>query len=807
MTMNEPAHAIRSDIERRHLRVRGLVQGVGFRPFVHGLASTLGLTGHVCNSAAGVEIEVQGHPEALHAFERRLPREAPRNARIESIESSACSLHEEEDAFIIAASGSGRAATGIAPDTAVCAHCLEELFSPASRRYRYPFINCTHCGPRYTLTARLPYDRANTSMAEFTLCPPCAHEHDDPADRRFHAQPNACPSCGPEIRLLGADGRSPVTGDPLAETVARLRRGEIVAVKGLGGFHLVCDARNESAVAQLRIRKRREEKPFAVMAANPASLAGLAAVGADDLAILQSCERPVVLLRKTHECDPVFGGVAPGLSWIGVMLPYAPIHYLLFHEAAGRPAGTAWLDEPQPFALVCTSANVGGEPIVTANDEAFTRLAGIADAFLVHDREILVRCDDSVVRALPHAPRRPRPVTPFATVDTKGMAFIRRARGFTPAAIRLPRRGPSVLALGAQLKNTACLTREDAAFLSQHIGDLDNAAACRALEDTHAHLEHVLGVTPEVVACDLHPDFFSSRLAARIADARGIPLVMVQHHHAHIAAVAAEHGIEGPVLGLALDGVGLGTDGTAWGGELLRMDGASFARLGHFMRLPLPGGDHAAREPWRMAAAALHSLGRGHEIPARFADRAEAAPLAWMLESGTNCPPTSSAGRLFDAAAGLLGVLHTANFEGQAPMLLEGLAEAHGAAVPIHSGYAITQDLPFCSGDAGARDAPLQLDFTPLLDHLANERNAARGAAVFHATLIDGLAAWVRAAAIQSGLRDVVLAGGCFLNCILTRGLAARLEDTGLQVHLARQAPSNDGGIALGQAWVCIQGA
>jgi hydrogenase maturation protein HypF len=452
------------------------------------------------------------------------------------------------------------------------------------------------------------------------------------------------------------------------------------------------------------------------------------------------------------------------------MLPYTPLQYLLFHEFAGRPAGLGWTDSPQPLALVMTSANPGGEPLVTGEDEAQHRLAGIADAFVTHDREIAVRCDDSLVRSERGAP-----------------AFIRRARGYTPAAIKLPADGPSILATGAFLKNAVCVTRGDEAFLSQHVGDLDNAPTCRALEETATHLLRVLDVEPEIVAHDLHPDFHSTRFATAFACGCGIPAIGVQHHHAHIAAVVAEHGAGAPVLGLALDGVGLGADGGAWGGELLRADVGSMTRLGHLRALALPGGDRAAREPWRMAASALHALGRSDEIMRRF-DAPGAGTIAQMLERGVNSPPTSSAGRWFDAAAGLLRVRAVSAFEGQAPMLLEGLADRHGPVAPLASGWALGED--------GT------LDLLPLLAALADCDDAAFGAALFHSTLVAALAEWVRAAARRSGIDTVALGGGCFMNRLLATRLRAQLARLGLTVLEARQAPPNDGGLALGQAAV-----
>jgi hydrogenase maturation protein HypF len=510
------------------------------------------------------------------------------------------------------------------------------------------------------------------------------------------------------------------------------------------------------------------------MLANTASARPFAQVDSDAQAMLAAPQRPIVLLPKRAGCDDMLAGVAPGLAWLGVMLPYTPLQYLLFHEAAGRPAGVDWLGQPQPLALVMTSANPGGEPLVIGDGEALSRLAGIADAFVLHDRAIVTRCDDSVLR-----------------LDEGGAGFIRRARGYTPQAIALAGEGPSVLACGAYFKNTICYTRGDQAFVSQHIGELDNAATCAALEDVVERLGLLLRARPEVLAHDLHPDFFSSRFAADHAASLGLPLVAVQHHHAHIAAVMAEHRLAGEVLGLALDGVGLGSDGGIWGGELLRASALDFQRLGHLRELALPGGDKAAREPWRMGAAALFALGRGGEIRARYAGHPAARALPLMLASGVHAPPTSSCGRWFDAAAGLAGVRDTTAFEGQAAMLYEGLAAAHGAVAPLAGGHAVQED--------GT------LDLLPLLARLADEADAGFGAALFHATLAEALADWAWWAAQRTGLTRVCLGGGCFLNAVLSRALRANLRERGLDVFEARAVPPNDGGLALGQAWVARQ--
>ncbi|SCZ61069.1 hydrogenase maturation protein HypF [Thiohalomonas denitrificans] len=759
---------------RERIRVRGQVQGVGFRPFVYRLAGEAGLNGWVRNDSHGVLLEVQGDPAVIGKLAERLFSEAPPLARIDHLERCPVPLQGEQGGFTIHESERGAADTAVTPDAATCPACLAELFDPADRRYQYPFTNCTHCGPRYTITRAIPYDRSNTTMAAFPLCETCGREYRDPLDRRFHAQPNACPVCGPSLELYDAAGCRQ-NGDPIAATLARLKRGDVVAIKGLGGFHLACNARDREAVARLRCRKGREAKPLAVMAANAESLAGCVEWTEAEKALLTGSERPIVLLRKRSNTDSELAGCAPGVGWLGAMLPCTPIHYLLFHEAAGRPVDGAWLQAPWELLLVMTSANPGGEPLVIDNDEALRRLSGIADAWLMHDRPIAVRCDDSVMR-----------------VDAGGPAFIRRARGFTPQAISLPHTGPSTLAVGGYFKNTVCLTRGSEAFVSQHIGQLDSPANRDFLAEVVDHLCDVLRIRPEQVVHDRHDDLPGSQWAADYINRTGVKRVEVQHHHAHIAAVAAEHGVaDRPLLGLALDGVGAGDDGTAWGGELLRVEAGGYRRFGHLSTLPLPGGDRAAREPWRMGAAVLHRLGRGEAIPARF-EASAAGPIAEMLQRDVNCPETSSMGRWFDAAAGLLGVCPVMNYEGEAPMLLEGLAERHGAVAPLSDGFRL---------ESGT------LDLLPLLAELADIGDAGFGAALFHATLAEGLAAWAAAAADAEGIAEIVFGGGCFLNRTLSTGLRERLSDTGLRVLEARRLPPNDGGLSLGQAWVAIQQA
>lgn len=730
---------------RMRVRVRGSVQGVGFRPFVHGLARRYELTGFVANDAGGVVIEVEG--SRVDQFLSALNTEAPPLARVEAIETDPAPVTGERT-FAIARSIGGAVTTQIVPDAATCEACLDELFDPASRFHGYPFVNCTHCGPRYTITRRLPYDRPHTAMAGFVMCEDCARDYADPGDRRFHAEAIGCPRCGPRL------------SHPIEESVARVRRGDIVALKGLGGFHLVCDAHNEAAVAELRRRKQRDAKPLAVMVASTASLASIADASAAEAALLASPERPIVLVQSRGTLAP---SVAPGLKHLGVMLPYTPLHHLLFHAAAGAPTGRAWQNQPVELVLVATSANPGGEPLVIDNDEAHRRLGAIADLIITHDRPIVTRVDDSVMAIADAAP-----------------AFIRRARGHVPRPIMLAREVARVLAVGGQLKTTVTVTRGREAFVSQHIGDLDTAESVCFFEETVAHMLSILDVEPSAVAHDLHPDFATTRFA----EAFGAPTIGVQHHHAHIAAIVAEQGIDEPVLGVALDGYGFGSDGGNWGGELLLVDGAECSRLGHFLPLPMPGGDLAAREPWRMAAAVLHALGRGDEIKSRFPERSMASRLAAMLAGGQN-PTTSSAGRLFDAVAGLLGVYRSQRYEGQAAMELEALVVRPRV---LADGWSIASDV---------------LDLTPLLRSLAaRDLDPVVGAELFHGTLAAAIADWVAAAAQRTGVAQVALGGGCFLNRVLTDTLMTALRARRLVPLVARALPPNDGGLSLGQAWV-----
>ena len=715
------AVASQSTLERRRLHITGVVQGVGFRPFVHGLADRHGLAGFVLNDGDGVVIEAEGPPELIDRFTGALRDDAPPLARVESVTAVALPARGER-AFAIAPSLRAAGTAIVPPDTATCDACLRELWDPANRRYRYPFVNCTHCGPRLTIVRAVPYDRANTTMAGFQMCADCRREYEDPSDRRFHAEPIACPACGPRLSM------------PLEEAVALLRDGAVLAIKGLGGWHLACDAGNERAVATLRARKHREDKPFALMAAHPGALAH---VDAEEDELLRSLARPIVLLRR-REGAPVAPSVAPQTPWLGVMLPYTPLHHLLVHDFGG--------------CLVMTSGNRSDEPIAVADDDAHERLAAIADAFLGHDRSIHRRCEDSVVRPQ------------FA---------VRRSRGFAPGALRLPVPAPRpVVAAGAELKATFCVARGADAFLSPHLGDLDSHLARRAFRDDMSLYLDMLGVEPAVIAHDLHPDYASTAWALDQPAER----IAVQHHHAHAAACLAEHGEHGPALALVFDGTGYGTDGTLWGGELLRCDLASFERVAHLEPVPLPGGEAAIREPWRAAAAYLERASR---------------PVPWgrwplvRQSLAVNAPLSSGMGRLFDAVAALLGVRETVTYEGQAAIELERLAdrgEADAYTCEIGSGLIAGHELVAAA-----------------YDDLAAGRPRCQIAAAFH----EGVAAAAAAAVEQaSGPALVVLSGGSFQNLRLLRSVRARLEARGHRVLSHRRVPPNDGGISYGQAAV-----
>ncbi|WP_167406954.1 carbamoyltransferase HypF [Bradyrhizobium forestalis] len=731
------------DGRRLRLHVRGAVQGVGFRPYVYGLATRYRLGGFVANDPHGVIIEVEG--ERASDFVAALPREKPPLARIDEISVQPVGAVETAE-FCIRASEQGRVSTRIVADAATCKECLNELFDRTSRFFRYPFVNCTHCGPRYTIAERLPYDRPTTAMKRFAMCKACVDDYADPRSRRFHAEAVACPQCGPKL------------SHEIEDIAAAIAGRKIVAIKGLGGFQLLCDARDDAVVRRLRQRKQRDQKPFAVMVGSVEAVAEIAEADAGELALLETLPRPIVLMNSRQLLAPA---IAPGLSRIGVVLPVAPLHHLILDalNAAHKRGGESW-------AIVATSANPGGEPLLIDNSEAERRLAGIADLVVTHDRDIVTRADDSV-----------------AAVVAGQTQFIRRARGYVPEPVRLARAVPPFLSVGGALKSTVTITRGNEAFVSQHIGDLDSAEGIRFFEETVHHLLSTLDVEPVVIAHDLHPNMASTRFA----EASGTRLIAVQHHHAHAASVMAEHGVAGPALALVLDGFGHGSDGGNWGGELLSCEGAHFQRLGHLAPMKMPGGDRAAREPWRMAAGVLHALQRGETIATRFAAQPQAARLSVLLEQ-SGVPVTTSAGRLFDAAAGLLGLCPVQSYEGEAAMKLEALVRAPCIA---QDGWTIENGM-------------LSLD--PLLERIATGRiDPVVGAELFHGTFAAACIDWIGRAARETGITTVTLSGGCFLNAILARDIERGCVAAKLSPLLPRQVPPNDGGLSLGQAWIAAQ--
>jgi hydrogenase maturation protein HypF len=754
---------------RHRVRVTGVVQGVGFRPFVHRLATDLGLAGQVGNDAAGVLVDVEGGEAAVTTFESRLAAEAPALAHVEAVEVVALPLTGQQG-FRIAASAATGGRTFVSPDVATCDDCLAELRDPGDRRHRYPFVNCTNCGPRFTITERLPYDRPHTTMRDFAMCAACAAEYRDPADRRFHAQPVACPACGPRLAFDGPGGEVAGTEAALAAARAVLAGGGIVAVKGLGGYHLACDATSDRAVGELRRRKHRPGKPLAVMVASLDHAAALGDVGAAEAGALTGPARPVVLLRRRAGAR-LSDLVAPGSPHVGVMLPYAPLHHLL-------------LDPPTP--LVMTSGNRSEEPICFDDADARRRLAGITDAWLTHDRPIHVPCDDSVVR-----------------ITTTGELPLRRSRGHAPLPFRLPFPVPPLLAVGAELKNTFCLAAGRDAWLSQHIGDMGTVETLDAFERSTCQFTTLYGVTPEHLAADAHPGYHTRRWAERPGRP---PVVLVQHHHAHVAAVMVEHGL-GPdeqVIGMAFDGTGYGPDGTIWGGEVLVGGYGGCDRASQLRAVPLPGGDGAIRAPYRAALAHLRAAGVAWTPdlpPVAAAPAVELPLLGRQLDTGYRCVPTSSMGRLWDAVASIAGVRHTVSFEAQAAMELEALGEswlASGSPVP-----------PYVIADAGP-----ELDPRPLV--VAAARDAASGvppgaiAAGFHLAVAHLVAAVATRLASSHGLGRVALAGGVWQNALLDRLVHEALEGSGLEVLAARRVPPNDGGLALGQAavagWASLAG-
>ena len=743
------------------LTINGIVQGVGFRPFIYQLARRHGLAGEVANTTAGVSLVLEGPADRIQCFIDDLPRRKPPLAHIVEISTTPARVKGFTAFSIVKSRGSATRATLISPDVMVCDDCLAEMRDPADRRFGYPFINCTNCGPRYTIIDDVPYDRPKTSMRHFTMCTRCQAEYDDPDNRRFHAQPNACPVCGPRVTLCDAQGTAIETDDPIGDAARRIRDGRIVAVKGLGGFHLAVDAANDKAVMRLRERKHREEKPLALMCDSLARIRSIAQVNPAEERLLTSIQRPIVLLEKRAD-TPIAASVAPGNRCFGIMLPYAPLHHLLLDVGF--------------TALVMTSANLSEEPIAIDNAEALRRLGNIADDFLIHDRDIYLRSDDSIVR---HSAGFMRP--------------LRRSRGYVPVPVFLKDELPKVLACGAELKNTVCLTRGRQAFVSQHIGDLENRATDDFFRLTIGHLKRILDIAPEVVACDLHPDYLSTRYARETVD---LPVVAVQHHHAHIAACMAENKADGPVIGLAFDGTGLGTDGTIWGGEVLVADYQGFTRAAHLQAVPMPGSSAAIREPWRMALghlrAAFGEIPDLTDLPLdRFADPQPIRIVLQMMEKQLNSPLTSSLGRLFDAVAAIVGLRGRVAFEGQAAIQLEAIADDTE-----------TGRYPFAWDDDAS--GPMIIPSAPMIQAVVEDVRDGRSPAVisarFHNTLVVLFDALCRELRNRTAIDQVALSGGVFQNDRLLTGLSSALAKSGFTVLTHRLVPANDGGLSLGQA-------
>ncbi|MBT3182400.1 MAG: carbamoyltransferase HypF [Deltaproteobacteria bacterium] len=752
---------------RWRIDIDGTVQGVGFRPFIYKLATEIGLGGHVFNHSEGVTIEAEGPEERLNSFLDRVQNELPPLAHIQRIDSTVINTTDETDFKIIESENTGSSTTLISPDIAPCDDCTRELMDTGDRRYAYPFINCTNCGPRYSIIQHLPYDRPMTTMKEFELCEDCKHEYTDPSNRRFHAQPNACERCGPQVKFIRSDNStSQSPDDPVKQALRSMDDGKIIAVKGLGGYHLACDATNDESVTRLRARKDRDEKPFAIMVGNIQTVNTLCDISDEEERLLISPQRPIVLLHR-KEGSKISEMIAPGNSHLGVMLPSTPLHHLLFKSGAGR-------------VLVMTSGNISNEPIAFIDDQAFRKLKDIADAFLIHDRNIHIRVDDSITRLMDGKP-----------------LMLRRARGYTPTPIRLSFEMPQLFAVGADLKNTICFTKGHNAFLSQHLGDMENLDSHDSLEMVADHLMHILNIKPEIVTCDMHPDYFSTRFANKIATNHRSPITEVQHHHAHIASCMAENDLPNEkVIGIALDGTGFGTDGTIWGGEVLMADYETFERAAHFGQIPMPGGNVAAKECWRMALAYLQTADSRVRTIQHFKKIGDEKIkfVQQMIEKDINCPMTSSCGRLFDAVAALTGLRMKNSFEGQAAMELEQIADESE-----HGVYPFTID-ETCNG-------ALRINFSPMIAAISEGVQAGTELGVismrFHNTIVGAL--FDICTKIDKGnaihdRRRVCLSGGCFQNAILMTKLKKLLVDKGFTVYTHSLVPPGDGGVALGQA-------
>ncbi|MBL8079534.1 MAG: carbamoyltransferase HypF [Anaerolineales bacterium] len=752
------------------VHITGIVQGVGFRPFVYNLATKLNLKGWVKNTSAGVDIEVDGEQDMLDAFVKALRDEAPPLSRIDELAAS----HRPANGFTSFDIHHSESVDGafqpISPDVAICDDCLRELFDPKDRRYLYPFINCTNCGPRFTIIQDIPYDRPKTTMAPFAMCPDCEREYTDPTNRRFHAQPVACPACGPSVWLETKDERRKKIGEEAIREVRELlSNGNILAIKGLGGFHLACDATNAKAVSELRARKLRVDKPFALMMPDIETVQQHCEVSEDEKELLTSPAHPIVLLKKKPESS-IVEEVSPKQDWLGVMLPYTPLHHLLFSK-----------NHSLFSALVMTSGNLSEEPIATDNNEARERLSKLADAFLMHNRDIHIRCDDSVVRAFQSSN--------VLTFRPANIYPIRRSRGYSPFPVKLPFDVPQILATGSELKNTFCITNKNYAFLSHHIGDMENYETLKSFEQGVEHFEKLFRVKPEAIAHDMHPNYLATRYALERAERENIPTFAVQHHHAHIAACMAEHGLVEPVIGVSFDGTGYGEDGAIWGGEFLVADYKNYQRAAHLEYFPLPGGDAAIKKPARTALALLWSLGL--EWDERLASVVEfcaedQVTLRVQLEKKINTPLTSSMGRLFDAAAALAGVRQKVNYEGQAAIEFEALADS--AEVGIYS-FGLEQ------AEVKTRNAVEAL-VKDVMAGIPIQKISAR----FHNGMAESVRETIKKINVETGIKSVVLSGGVWQNITLLRRSLSLLENDGFKVYIHREVPTNDGGLSLGQA-------
>jgi hydrogenase maturation protein HypF len=780
------------------IHITGIVQGVGFRPFVYGLAKKLDLNGWVRNTSAGVDIEVDGEQDVLEAFVKALRDEAPPLSRIDELTASFQTANGFRSFEIVHSEAVEGAFQPISPDVSICKDCLRELFDPSDRRYRYPFINCTNCGPRFTIIEDIPYDRPKTTMAPFPMCTDCEREYNDPLDRRFHAQPVACPVCGPKVWLENGSNdfsRSSIDSNPLLaddaiqKTRNMLAGGKILAIKGLGGFHLVCDATNPVVVSELRERKLRVDKPFALMILDVETIENHCFVEDAERELLKSAARPIVLLNRRPD-SPIAKECAPGQDTLGVMLPYTPLHYLLLEKSNSFPE-----------ALVMTSGNISEEPIATDNDEARQRLGALADAYLMHNRDIHIRCDDSVIRVFPNSQHLHRTQVQVPSIDNRKSDIypIRRSRGYSPFPVKLPFGAPPLLAVGPELKNTFCITNQNYAFLSHHIGDMENYETLRSFEKGVEHFERLFRVTPEAIAYDLHPNYLSTRYALRRAEKENLPAFGVQHHHAHIAACMAEHGLDGsrPVIGLSFDGTGYGEDGAIWGGEVLIADYKSYERAYHLGYFPLPGGEAAIKKPARTALALLWSSGLAWDeslAPVTEFCAEDRTLLKTQLEKKINTPLTSSMGRLFDAAAALAGVRQSVNYEAQAAMEFEALAD------PDEEGLYLFERGQAETGPLRSR----RIEVRSALEALVGDVMTGTPVSVISAKFHNGLARLVleicQHLRIARKADEVVLSGGVWQNITLMRRTLSLLQEHGFVVYIHHQVPTNDGGLSLGQA-------